>query len=133
LNAAPYKDLGNTNGYSSSAVWGACGSYLETLQIHINSTRASNLVQPFLVESQWCPMKEKEYRDMTQMDCTPFDEKSCGDYPSCTFCKAARRGLPVGSCYNKAEAAVLTHIVSVEDGAGKFVCAGGTEFLKKAM
>jgi hypothetical protein len=122
LDAAPYSALGGTNGYSSSAVWGSCYSVLESLQININSTRAENLVQPFLRNGEWCPTKEKEYRENFQQDCAKLDETQCSANSACTYCHTAQKGLPTERCYNKAEAEVLAHVSAVESGAGSFTC-----------
>jgi len=121
LNASPYAALGNSNGYASNAVWGSCYSQLEGLQIYINSTRASALVQPFLKEGQWCPTQGKDYEEKYLTECYGLNQTTCAATAGCTFCNSSKKGVKT-DCYNEGEAEVLQHIVKTEDGSDLFVC-----------
>jgi hypothetical protein len=112
INWQPYQQLGNTNGYSSGAVWGACGSQLESLNIHINTTRASELVQPFLRSGDWCKQKDMETDEFTEVQCHEIQSvDECNASPTCSYCKSDKLKA---QCYKKDEADVLSHISSVE-------------------
>jgi hypothetical protein len=124
LNAQPYAALGNTNGYSTSAVWGACSSQLASLNIAINSTRASELVKPFLRDGTWCSAIESQYQQELTADynvCSGLGEAQCGSMPGCVYCNSDAKDLK-SECFQQEEADVLTHVVNTEYGAGKFTC-----------
>ena len=113
LNWQPYQALGNSNGYSSSATWGACSSQLESLQIQINSTRASELVKPFMKTGQWCKIFDSLTDEFNEVNCENINsEDECNNEKQCTFCKSDKLK---SKCYNSHEASVLTHISNVED------------------
>jgi hypothetical protein len=122
LNWKPYQALGNSNGYSSSANWGACGSVLESLQIDINTTRASDLVQPFLKSGEWCKAETAAYQGLVEFGCSGLDADECSAKPGCSYCTSLDPLLP-SQCYETSEAEVLTHIVSTERHVGDFVCS----------
>lgn len=112
LNAQPYAALGNTNGYSSSATWGACASQLESLNIPINSTRASELVQPFLHDGQWCNQLDQATDEYAEIDCGQLTTSdSCNGHSQCTYCESSKLQT---KCYDKREASVLSHISKAE-------------------
>ena len=122
MNADPYRQLGNTNGFSSSAVWGKCGSQLEKLNIHINTTRATALVAPFMQEGTWCSQQGEKLAEEPPVNCSALNEEQCGAASAhCSFCES-KKSLIDSGCYEKLEATVLTHILKVEDGEGTFVC-----------
>ena len=113
LNWQPYQALGNSNGYSSSATWGACSSQLESLQIQINSTRASELVKPFMKTGQWCKTFDSLTDEFNEVNCENINsEDECNNEKKCTFCKSDKLK---SKCYNSHEAIVLRHISNVED------------------
>jgi len=113
LNWQPYQALGNSNGYSSSATWGACSSQLESLQIQINSTRASELVKPFMKTGQWCKTFDSLTDVFNEVNCENINsEDECNNEKQCAFCKSDKLK---SKCYNSHEASVLTHISNVED------------------
>ena len=113
LNWQPYQALGNSNGYSSSATWGACSSQLESLQIQINSTRANKLVQPFMKTGQWCNTFDKFTDKYNQINCENIDnEEDCDIEKQCIFCKSDKLA---NKCYNRQEANVLSHIANSEN------------------
>ena len=133
LNAQPYSALGNTNGYSQSATWGKCGSTLASLNININSTRASNLVVPFLTNGLWCALNESTIKatvPVEQCDNLSYDE--CGRSNMCSYCKfnldhniilnLDHNIIPREKCYEKQEGKVLEHIVRSEIKDSLFVC-----------
>ena len=122
LNAQPYAALGNSNGYASNAVWGACSSQLASLAIPINSSRAAELVKPFLRDGMWCSVREKEYRVTVNAICNGLDEDTCGSTNGCVYCASNIKFLK-SDCLNKQEAEVLTHIINTENGEGKFTCS----------
>jgi hypothetical protein len=115
LNWQPYQALGNSNGYSSSATWGACSSQLSSLQIEINSTRANRLVQPFLKSGDWCTRSEQTQtisKDYEIVECEKFiDDNECNKHSNCVFCKSNKLKT---KCYEKNEADVLSHISNFE-------------------
>lgn len=121
LNWKPYQQLGNNNGYSSSATWGSCGSVLESLKIDINTTRATNLVQPFLKNGEWCKMESAKYQGIVDYGCNGLDKNNCILQLGCSYCDANNSLLP-SKCYETGEAEVLTHIVSTEKIYGEFKC-----------
>lgn len=119
LNWQPYQALGNSNGYSSSATWGACSSQLETLQIPINSTRANTLVQPFMKTGQWCKKLDTVTDELAEVNCNNFNtEDVCNEQPQCTYCLSNKLA---SKCYDTREAQVLLHIANVERSFD-FVC-----------
>lgn len=122
LNAQPYAALGNSNGYASNAVWGACSSQLASLSIPINSTRASELVKPFLRDGVWCAAREKEYRSSANIICNGLDKETCGLTSGCTYCDSNIHILK-SDCLNEEEAEVLNHIIKTEHGENKFTCS----------
>jgi hypothetical protein len=120
LNWQPYQQLGNTNGYSTSAVWGACASQLESLQIPINSTRASLLVQPFLKTGDWCKSSEQSAEDVSDVNCGSLtSEEACTSATHCTFCASDKLAT---KCYDRSEADVLSHISNTEKNM-RFTCS----------
>jgi len=122
LNASPYSALGNSNGYASSAVWGSCSSQLASLEININSTRANELVKPFLKEGLWCPTHEsKEYEVKFLTECNGLEKDQCSSKPGCKYCNSNKKEIK-SDCYNENEAEVLTHVLTVENGPRAFVC-----------
>jgi hypothetical protein len=119
LNWQPYQALGNSNGYSSSATWGACSSQLESLQIQINSTRASKLVQPFMKTGQWCNTFDKMVDEYNDVNCENIgNEEDCNIESQCTFCKSDKLA---NKCYDRREAHVLSHIANAENDM-RFEC-----------
>lgn len=121
LNWQPYQALGNSNGYSSSATWGACSSQLESLQIPINSSRASLLVQPFMKTGQLC----NDYKngasnnDANKVKCEDLSyEYECNAESHCTYCTSNKLS---NKCYERDEAQVLSHIANTEQTMS-FVC-----------
>ena len=124
LNAQPYSALGNSNGYSTSATWGACYSTLSSLDIHINSTRANDLVQPFLVSGQWCSTNNIKELESTKVSCEHLSKDECISLDGCSYCKLniTHKTIPSEKCYNLQEAKVLQHISNVEIGQDSFTC-----------
>jgi len=122
LNAKPYAALGGQNGFSSQANWGACGSQLASLKIDIHSSRASQLVQPFLTSGKWCNSKIVGPLTGVNQNCDEIlDQESCNAVQGCTFCNAT--GFVASKCYGVTEAASLLHILTTEQGEGVFQCA----------
>jgi len=119
LNWKPYGQLGGTNGWSSSANWGRCGSSLESLKIDIESERASELVKPFLMTGTMCH-KGSLNEPVADVDCEIFGEELCSNTPGCTYCKS--KGMVKSMCYHLSEAAPLSHILNSEQGKGYFKC-----------
>jgi hypothetical protein len=123
LNWQPYQALGNTNGYSSSATWGACSSQLESLQIHINTTRAALLVKPFVKSGQWCNKLETNTNTNTNVVETVCEnitsETDCNFAQQCVYCSSNKLA---NKCYRRSEALVLYHIARVEKEFG-FTCS----------
>jgi hypothetical protein len=123
-----YKALGGKNSYVD-ATWGQCGSALESLNIGINSTRANELVQPFLVTGELCKGVEEDYLkikanqpEILEMNnCEELDAESCERISHCMFCQSRYDPIPT-KCYDKQEASVLKHILGVEQGSDSFTC-----------
>ena len=124
LNAQPYSALGNTNGYSQSATWGKCGSTLASLDIHINTTRASELVKPFIVSGKWCSTKNLKELPNENAECNNLAYDSCIGTKGCSFCKLniQHKYIPHEKCYENQEALVLKHITQMEIINGTFKC-----------
>lgn len=122
LNAQPYAALGNSNGYASNAVWGACSSQLASLAIPINSTRAAELVKPFLRDGLWCKAREQEYRVLSKAQCNGLDKNECSSVRGCVYCNSNIKFLK-SDCLNIEEAEVLTHIIKTEHSEDKFTCS----------
>jgi hypothetical protein len=124
VNAAPYKALGSANG-EVSTVAGSCGSQLESLNISIDTERASQLIQPFLKEGTWTKLNAstEEYKTTHETECYGLTEGQCGAKTGCTFCNSQSKSHPVRTdCYNLGEAEMLEHIIATEDAPGKFTC-----------
>ena len=124
MNWKPYGDLGGKNGWIS-ANWGACGSVLESLNIRINTERATELVQPFLhKKSEWCnDDMPSEERAEKVTSCYGKSESECGSQANdnCSFCTSTNDQAKSG-CYHRSEAEVLQHVIGKAGIEGSFTC-----------
>ena len=122
LNWQPYQALGNSNGYSSSATWGACSSQLESLQIHINSTVAAKLVIPFMKTGELCNEQSTQLVETTlETICENItSETDCNYASQCTYCRSNKVQT---KCYNMNEAQPLAHIAKSEPDMVDFICS----------
>jgi len=123
LNWKPYGELGGINGWADGAWWGECGSELAGLQISVESSRAEQLVQPFLRKGSWCAQNATLHAQvaMTGEECGARSEADCDG--GCVWCKATGAAGVKNKCYSEREASVLTHVFEVELGKDNFSCA----------
>jgi len=123
LNAAPYRNIGNRNGWSFGAWWGACGSTLHALNISLDTERATMLVQPFLRNGTWCNQSSSNAPDKKKPsweECEQKGRDGCGG--GCVWCSASKATGAPSKCYEEQEAEVLHHIFKTEIGDGQFQC-----------
>jgi hypothetical protein len=122
LNAAPYRNIGNNNGYADGAWWGACGSVLHGLNISLDSERAERLVQPFLRNGTWCQDNAAlpTYNKRSGEECQLKKRSACGN--GCVWCSAGNGTVAPSKCYSEGEAEVLERVFTTELGVGRFSC-----------
>lgn len=124
LNAAPYRNIGNNNGYASGAWWGQCGSVLHGLNISLETERATKLVQPFLRNGTWCEgrnaLAEQREKKPSEEECEKRDRSGCSG--GCIWCSATKKIGAPSKCYAESEAEVLHHVFATEVGEEQFKC-----------